>query len=102
MVAVTVNDTDGKKRLVMSGHAGYSSGDDIVCAACSALVFALFAWLEKHPKSLFSIDELQCEKGEVALCAAGDASFAAAFDMAVDGLEEIAKKYPKHVRIKRT
>ncbi|HWP80346.1 MAG TPA: ribosomal-processing cysteine protease Prp [Candidatus Acidoferrum sp.] len=101
MIAVTVGETQGKKRLAMTGHANYSGGgDDIVCAACSALVFALFAWLEQHPKSFFSIEELSCDKGEVVICAAGDAAFAAAFDMAVAGLAEIEKKYPEHLRIK--
>jgi uncharacterized protein YsxB (DUF464 family) len=101
MVTVTVADGDTKS-LAMLGHANFSPGDDIVCAACSALVFALLAYMEHEPAHIFEVMELTCEKGDVRIEAVGDDAFAAAFETVVYGLAKIAEKYPKHVQIIRT
>lgn len=102
MVTVTVEENGGVKRLAMTGHANYNAGADIVCAACSALVFALLAYMEQEPAHILEVVELTCEKGEVRLFAKGDAAFAAAFETVVYGLTEITKKYRKYVQLIRT
>ena len=103
MVTVNVEEEGGDiKRLQMTGHADYSPGNDIVCAACSALVFALLAFMEHEPSHTLEVTELVCEKGEVRLEVKGDAAFAAAFKTVVYGLTEIAKKYRNHVQLIRT
>ena len=101
MVTVTVADGD-TKHLSMTGHANFSPGDDIVCAACSALVFALLGYMENNPAHIFEVGEFTVRKGEVRLSAAGDNAFAAAFETVTLGLAKIAEKYPKHVRLIRT
>ena len=38
----------GERRITVSGHAGYApAGQDIVCAAVSALTYALAGYLEE-------------------------------------------------------
>lgn len=84
----------------ISGHAGYApEGQDIVCAAVSALALALHSYLAAYP--------------EVCICAwrqsGGHARFTfrrtrrsqAVYEMAVMGLSAIAAEYPDHVRIVR-
>lgn len=102
MVTVTVGEKDGVKRLLMTGHANYSPGNDIVCAACSALVFALLAYMEHEPAHILEVMELTCKKGEVRLEAKGDAAFAAAFKTVVLGLQKIAEKYPNYVSLTKS
>mgnify|MGYP000991510939 FL=1 len=101
MVTVTVADGEIKS-LAMTGHANFSPGDDIVCAACSALVFALLAYMESEPAHILEVRELFVQKGEVRLKAKGDDAFAAAFETATLGLKKIAKKYPKHVQLMKS
>lgn len=102
MVAVTVCDEGEKKSLVMTGHANYSPENDIVCAACSAVVFALIGFMQKAPEHLYAVEALRCVKGDVEVTALGDAAFAGAFAMAVTGLAQISKKYPQHLWLKET
>ena len=78
--------------LEVIGHANYASGDDIVCAAVSALVESLAAYLEEYDS----------DSGAEADLADGYAMITmpernAAFDMAACGLAAIADKYPQHV-----
>lgn len=87
-------------RVEISGHAEYApEGQDIVCAAVSALALALHSYLAAH--------------SEVCICAGrqsgGHARFTfrrtrssqAAYEMTAMGLSAIAAEYPDHVRIVR-
>lgn len=59
----------GENRVTLRGHAGYAPpGEDIVCAAASALVFALIGALEE--KGL--LRELVVRPGFVTVAAEGD------------------------------
>ena len=77
--------------LEVIGHADYACGNDVVCAAVSALVEALAVYLEEY-------DNLAAETDLAdgyAMITVSERS--AAFDMAVCGLGAIAEKYPAYV-----
>ena len=82
--------------LEVVGHADYAAGDDVVCAAVSALVESLAAYLEEYDDCTAEAD-----------LADGYAMITmpqrnAAFDMAACGLEAIADKYPNNVIMRNT
>lgn len=57
-----------ENRLTVCGHAGYAArGEDIVCAAVSALVYALIGDLQERGL----VRELVIRPGYVMLCAGG-------------------------------
>lgn len=88
----------GRFRLQATGHAGYHPGDDIVCAGCSALVYALagaLRGLSGHVSEL----SVQLEPGDALISAQGDSSAAACFQMAETGLRQIAAAYPQWVSV---
>ena len=87
----------------LSGHAGYAeSGQDIVCAAVSALVINAVNSLER-----FTDDETSCtaneETGDIELRFAGSPSHDAALllDSMILGLEEIedSSEYKSYIDI---
>ena len=83
----------GENRVTLRGHAGYAPpGEDIVCAAASALVFALIGALEE--KGL--LRELVVRPGFVTV-AAGDCQ--AEWQLIRCGLGQLAGKYPACVRL---
>jgi uncharacterized protein YsxB (DUF464 family) len=98
MVRISVRQRGDTRCLVMAGHAGYNTGNDIVCAGCSALAYALMGWMENAPER---VTRRVCDlgDGELRLSGSGDDCFAAAFDMTVIGLAQIARKYPENALI---
>ena len=84
----------GEDRVTLRGHAGYAPpGEDIVCAAASALVFALIGALEE--KGL--LRELVVRPGFVTVAAEGDCH--AEWQLIRCGLGQLAGKYPACVRL---
>ena len=80
------------------GHAGYSaSGRDIVCAAVSALYYALLGTLENDDKTK-RIKSRQ-KSGSAALCFCGGRNSAGAYDMALRGFSQLAFTYPKNIKL---
>ena len=80
----------GENRVTLRGHARYAPpGEDIVCAAASALVFALIGALEE--KGL--LRELVVRPGFVTVAAEGDCQLIRC------GLGQLAGKYPACVRL---
>lgn len=86
-------------RLELQGHADYAaSGEDIVCAGVSSIIFSLLGWLENHPEEMENADTdvssgavfIYCDCSEKALTA---------FELVAIGLEQIALRYPDHVAI---
>ena len=83
----------GKNRLTVSGHAGYApKGQDIVCAAVSALVYALIGTLEETE----NVTEVLLCPGYAAVEAKKET---AAFDLVRCGLTQLADKYPDFVQV---
>ena len=86
--------TYGEDRVTVRGHAGFAPrGSDIVCAAASALVYALVGALEvKH-----CLRELSMKPGQVSVAARGGCE--AELSVLRCGLGQLAGKYPQCVRI---
>lgn len=83
-----------KNRLTLHGHAGYAPrGQDIVCAAVSALLYALVAALEEKD----AVREVQIRSGQVTV--AGAEGSEAEFRMIRCGLAQLAARYPQCVRL---
>ena len=84
----------GGKRLVVQGHAGYGpAGQDIVCAAVSALVYALAGVLQE--KGQLARGDIR--EGYADITGAGDC--AREFALVRCGLEMLAGQYPESVEI---
>ena len=83
-------------RLTLLGHAGYAErGQDIVCAAASALVYALVGALEDKD----NVAELVIRPGNVTVAAKEDDP---AFAVVRRGLEQLAGRYPGYVAVEDT
>ena len=78
----------GENRVTLRGHADYAPrGEDIVCAAASALVFALIGALEEKEQ----LRELVIKPGLVTV--------GAEWQLIRCGLGQLAGKYPACVRL---
>ena len=78
--------------LEVVGHADFACGYDIVCAAVSALIESLAAYLEEYDADCTSEADLADGYAMITV-----AERNAAFDMAACGLSAIADKYPDNV-----
>ena len=86
-----------ENRLAVCGHAGYAGrGEDIVCAAVSALVYALIGDLQERGL----VRELVIRPGYVMLCAGG--ACAAEFALVRCGLEQLQARYGEFVSVETT
>ena len=63
MITVSFSYENGVRELVCSGHAGYDPGNDVVCAAASAITGALAAVLLKREELLAPSEEGAVEGG---------------------------------------
>ena len=95
MIRVFAYRQGGYYRLLVTGHADYHAGEDIVCAGVSALSCALVAHAKRSP----DCHHLRCSvaPGEVFLACRG--GLGAGFDTVLGGLALIAEQYPQHVCI---
>ncbi|MBQ5362966.1 MAG: ribosomal-processing cysteine protease Prp [Clostridia bacterium] len=96
MIEAVAGQSAGVYVLEVIGHAGYSAGNDVVCAAVSALVEALAAYLDEYGDAE---GQAELEDG-YALITVSERN--AAFDMAVCGLGAIADQYPAYVSMTTT
>jgi len=86
----------GAHRLTADGHAGFAPrGQDIVCAAVSALLFALIGDLQQRPHTLRRLD---IQPGHVVIAGAEE-DCEAAFSLTVEGFRQIAMRYPAFVAV---
>ena len=83
----------GGAHLTVRGHAGYGEyGKDIVCAAASALVYALAERLRETGR----LEEFRCGPGYAEVTGAGDCE--REFALVRCGMELLAVRYPRCVR----
>ena len=83
----------GGAHLTVRGHAGYGEhGKDIVCAAASALVYALVGRLRETGR----LEGFRSGPGYAEVTGAGDCE--REFDLVRCGLELLAARYPRCVR----
>lgn len=102
MITIDVKQDEQKQIIGYSvqGHAGYAqAGQDIVCAAVSALAMASLNGLEEH---LHHEVQYSIADGHIdcALLQAPDSLTQAILVTMVMGMENIAQQYPKRVRVK--
>ena len=84
----------GERRLVVQGHAGYGpAGQDIVCAAASALVYALAGRLRETGR----LERFQSAPGYAEIAGTGDC--AREFALVRCGLALLAQQYPGRVEV---
>lgn len=80
--------------VTVCGHAGHApAGQDIVCAAVSALVYALAGSLEETGQAA----RICIRRGFAEVEGAGDCG--AAFALARCGLAQLARQYPACVQV---
>lgn len=97
MIKIYAADEGGSYELRIRGHACFSGGSDIVCAAVSSLYYALLGSLE-NDKSVHKIKSRQ-QSGSAALEFCGGIKSAGAYDMALHGFSQLAFTYPKNVKL---
>lgn len=99
MTRVWFEESAQSLRLYISGHADYDHhGSDIVCAAASALGFALLGFLEDRDDGGVDYDYL-AESGRMDITAAKTPETETAFELTMIGLMQMARKYPNNVRV---
>lgn len=82
------------RRVTVEGHAGYApAGQDIVCAAASALLYALLGVLEEKG----AVKEAIIRPG-YATIAAGEGG-EAALELVRCGFAQLSGRYPDYVRV---
>ena len=83
--------------LRLSGHAGAAPyGQDLVCAAVTALVCALASYVSAQ--ELKEPPVLRLEPGDARIIARG-AHLAPAFETVISGLRLLAREYPENVAV---
>lgn len=83
----------GRDRVTVMGHAGYApKGQDIVCAAASALVFALIGSLRQEE----NLREVVIRPGYVT---AAKGPCRAELELVRCGLAQLAAQYPQCVEV---
>lgn len=84
----------GERRITVSGHAGYApAGQDIVCAAVSALMYALAGYLEETGQAARS----DIRRGYADI--EGAEGCGATFALVRCGMEQLAAAYPNCVEM---
>ena len=96
MIRADFTRKDGRFRLILSGHAGYSEGGaDSVCAAVSGLFYALVGYLSNVKKEGLVIRSMASGSGDVECSEEGEEAMKLAFI----GLLQIALGYPDHLSV---
>lgn len=87
---------DKQYRLIISGHAGYApEGQDIVCAAISALLCTLVGYLPTVKKCRYRICRMQKGYAEIVCSFEGEE----ALKMVCIGALQVSEQYPMYVRL---
>lgn len=93
MIAVSLDRGRDARLLTLRGHA---TGEPAVCAAASAIVYALAGWMKREgiPGLRF-----QLSGGDAWLLCRGGTLADAALGIALEGLGQLAQSYPECVRV---
>lgn len=96
MTTITIQRDADTYRLTAVGHA---TGEPAVCAAVSGLVYALGGYLTNLARAgEVTLERCMLESGAAELEASGDAA-RQSFELAAVGLLQVARSYPKQVKI---
>ena len=82
-------------QLKMRGHA---TGDPIVCAGASGIVWALAGWLHNHKETEATIS---LRAGDAFIQSNRTPEAETAFDVATVGLLQLEKKCPELIRVEQ-
>ena len=93
MVKGTIETRDGVHRIECNGHA---TGSEQVCAAVSALMYALIGFLGNQPDLDDVIYESKIESGHSLVAFKG---YDEAFEVVRIGLLQLAYSYPEYLKI---
>ncbi len=90
--------------LDIEGHAEYAPhGQDIVCAAVSALSQTLAAWLLEYAPCMEAEPEIELREGELHIRCSPKSIWRCEvlllYQFVIKGLRQIAGEYPLHVQI---
>lgn len=102
MTVISFNLSKTACEVIANGHAEYAEqGKDIVCAAVSALLMGLAAWLEQIAEDgrEISIEEETLETGHVDIAVNGP-RLEDAFLQTWAGLKLIERAYPDNVKVR--
>lgn len=91
MIRVCFDQSGGVCRLTLRGHA---TGDPAVCAAASALVFALVGYVRGRGDG-----ETELESGRARVECRRDREADGAFVAILSGLEQLRRRYPDLVEV---
>ena len=101
MTTISYKHSGNDFSLVIKGHAGYNPGNDIVCAACSALAYTAAENILrfKDIKQSVNFDDGLCEITVTAEKATTRKRIKNIFDIFMRGYNLIARTYPDNVKI---
>lgn len=102
MTTVQIQDEGAKVIIDITGHAGFYSGNDIVCAAVSSLSYTLMQRIrDMDDYGAFNSVTIQRDSGEVHIIALVKKDYRSEFDITLvtvlTGFELLRQKYPNNV-----
>lgn len=100
MITVTIKSAKGKIVLKSEGHAMYADkGQDIVCAAVSALIFSAIAFFDNGRKEI-DITTCRTTENKIELVFyTKDTRMLAAVEFLETGIGLLTDQYPDHVKL---
>lgn len=99
MTKARFNEDNEICRLVISDHAGYNPGNDIVCAGISAIAYTMAGYL--HNKKEVEILDETIKDGFFSITFRGDEYASEVYHAIWIGLLQIEKKFPSHLVVYR-
>ena len=93
MIEVRFEAQDDARLLTLKGHA---TGSPAVCAAASAMVYALAGWLKNYPPAQAQV---RLKSGDGWILCRGDETVDTALQIVLTGLAQLAGSYPRHLRL---
>ena len=86
----------GRVRLQIDGHAGFGEeGNDIVCAAVSAIFYSLCGYLSNFCSAETRLDRIESGHADVSCSTVGEE----AMKLACIGIWQISLSYPEHLTV---
>lgn len=99
MIEILTERMSNNYKVKICGHANYSGGEDIVCAAVSVLFYSLIAAAQRDRKvSMLKSSE---QKGNGYLSFRGGEESRGAYKMALEGFSALARQYPSNININK-
>lgn len=95
MIQVNIRRNDDEIVLTMEGHANYSDGNDIVCAAASAIAYSWLGFLDNYCYDY----TIEVDSGHLYVRCKNNKEMNIAFAVTYIGLSQLEKKYKNCIKI---